>query len=221
MSKTFFDTVRPLFGKLSQDRVDGMNRIILYAQDNAVSRVHLAYILATVFHETAAWMQPIREGARRYGTNYTDARSRRAVAAIHAKGIISRNYALPDAAGNSFYGRGLVQITHKYNYEQFGIADDPERALEWEKALEITFRGMRGGMFRKGHSLATCTDTHHNYVAARGIINGDVRKYGVRVAQYADTFYAALEDYVPHAVVKEKSNDTSNQGSYRPAWWPF
>ena len=131
MDATFFNTVRPLFGgKLRQGQVDGMNKIIEYGMRLGVSRVHLAYILATVYHETARWMEPIREGARRYGPNYTDAQSRQAVAVIFAKGIIRRNYALPDANGNSFYGRGLVQITHKENYAKYGIEDDPDMALE-------------------------------------------------------------------------------------------
>lgn len=221
--KKFFTTVRPLFGKLTTEQVDGMERIVRYAARYKVSRDHLAYVLGTVFHETARWMQPIREGARRYGPAYSDASARRAVAQIHAKGIISRNYALPNAAGLSFYGRGLVQITHEENYAKFGIADNPDLALEWDYALDITFRGMRDGMFT-GKSLADVAEVgDQNYVNDRVVINGDQRKNGARIARYADVFYEALAEYEPTLKpVKEITNEpTSNEGVWRPGWWPF
>ncbi|ANS06243.1 hypothetical protein HOR19_gp50 [Phage MedPE-SWcel-C56] len=215
----FFDVVRPMFnGKLTQGQVNGMNRILAYAAEIGCSRAHLAYILATIYHETARWMEPIREGARRYGPNYSDASARRAVAAIYAKGIISRNYALPNAAGLSFYGRGLVQITHEENYAKFNIADNPDAALEWDTALEITFRGMAEGMFT-GKSLADVAEVgEQDYTNDRIVINGDVRKNGARIAKYANTFYDALEAYKP----KEFDNERSNtDGAWPPRWWPF
>lgn len=174
------------------------------------SREDLAYILATVFHETAGWMQPIREGARRYGLAYTDAQARRAVASAVAKGIIARNYALPDSAGHSFYGRGLLQITHRENYAKFGIlcgtdlTANPDHALEWPIALLILFYGMEHGSFRDGHDLTAvdATDTFNDWVRARGIINGDTKKYGVVIALHAQDFYNALgETYETRHIV--------------------
>ena len=218
MGANFFDTVRPLFGRLSQEQVDGMNRIVSYAAKRGVGRAHLAYILATVFHETAKWMVPIREGARRYGTNYSDASARRAVKAIHDKGIISTNYALPHANGNSYYGRGLVQITWGENYEKFGIYDNPDEALEWDKALEITFEDMRDGMFT-GKSLADVEEVgEQDYTNDRVVVNGDGRKNGARIAGYANTFYDALAEYSPKEVPNEPSK---HQGAWPPRWWPF
>lgn len=218
MDARFFDTVRPLFGgKLKQHQVDGMNRIVDYGRRLGVSRVHLAYILATVYHETAHWMQPIREGARRYGTAYTDAQSRRAVAVIHAKGIISRNYALPDANGNSFYGRGLVQITHKENYAKFGIENDPEKALEWGTALEILFRGMAEGLFT-GVSLDDVTEVgEQDYTNDRVVVNGDGKRNGKTIAKAANYFYAALVNYEPEA----HDGPSNSESTWPPRWWPF
>jgi len=198
MNADFFNTVRPLFGgRLTQGQVDGMNKIVEYGEKWGYSDEDLAYILATVFHETAKWMQPIREGARRYGPNYTDASAKRAVASIHAKGIIRTNYALPAGPhGESYYGRGLVQITWYDNYLKFEnllkvpLTENPDKTLEWDIALDILFLGMRDGMFT-GRKLKDY-DFPVEYRAARAIVNGDVRKNGTAIANEAQVFLQAL-----------------------------
>lgn len=199
MNAFFFDTVRAgLFnGKLTQGQVDGMNKICEYGHKYGYSNARLAYILATVYHETARWMEPIREGARRFGPNYSDAAARRAVASIHAKGIIRTNYALP--AGpykQSYYGRGLVQITWYDNYKKFTellgvpLDEEPDLALDWGAALDILFLGMRDGLFT-GKSLSDY-ELPDDYYNARRIINGDVKKNGSMIAKEADVFFKAL-----------------------------
>lgn len=205
--KHFFDTVRSLFGgRLSQGQVDGMNNMVKYGEKWEYSPVWLAYILATAMHETAEWMQPIREGARRYGPSYSDAQAKRAVASIHAKGIISTNYALPAGPHRqSYYGRGLVQLTWYDNYLKFErllkipLTENPDKALEWDVALDIMFMGMRDGMFRKDESLDTI-EGPDDYVNARGIVNGDGhKKWGgdkridERLADNAKVFLEALK----------------------------
>lgn len=218
----FFNAVRPLFGKLTAAQVVGMEIILAYCTANAVSRQHTAYMLATVFHETAKWMAPIREGARRYGPNYSDASARNAVAVAVGKGLISYNYALPNAAGNSFYGRGLVQITHEDNYIRLGAAigenlvDYPDVTLEWPAALKIMHYGMRDGLFT-GKKLSD----FEGFYSMRSIINGDTKKYGSTIAGYADTFYAALDGYVPLDKPAPDAVPSETQGNWPPAWGPF
>lgn len=204
--KHFFDTVRPLFGgRLFQYQVDGMNNIVEYGEKWGYSALHLAYILATAKHETAKWMQPIREGARRFGPDYTDAQAKRAVASIHAKGIIRTNYALPTGPHRqSYYGRGLIQITWYDNYLKFErllkkpLTAQPDLALDWDVALDILFLGMRDGMFRSGNSLGMI-QSPDDYKAAREIVNGDGHKtwgghdrIDDRMAGHARTFLEAL-----------------------------
>jgi putative chitinase len=186
--KHFFDTVRPLFGgRLKQHQVEGMSNIVGYGEKWGYEPGEVAYSLATTKKETASWMQPIREGARRYGPSYSDASAKRAVAAIHAKGIISTNYALP--AGpyrQSYYGRGLIQITWYDNYRKFThllkkpLDKQPDLALEWDIALDIMFLGLRDGLFRKG--LGFKDFDFNNYASvfeAREAVNGDKnRSYG-------------------------------------------
>lgn len=202
LSAEFFKAVRPAFGKLTGGQVDGLTRIVEAGRKAGLSRPDLAYVLATVQHETANWMQPIREGARRYGTQYTDAQARRAVAAIHGKGIIRVNYALP--AGpykQAYYGRGLVQITWHENYAKFGkylsipLEQNPDLALEWQHSLDILIQGMQHGMFTK-YSLAEVPDVMKSPAfdnTDRLIINGDAKKNGPVVSSHAAVYWHALE----------------------------
>jgi putative chitinase len=164
----FFNRVRlSVFGgKLSAKQVDGITRILNYRDEKwpKMSDSELAYLLATVVHETGFEMQPISErGGQRY--------------------LRSKRY-FP------FYGRGLVQITWERNYRLFN-ALPVEKALEWPIALDIAFRGMVLGMFT-GKKLADYIGPGKNdYVAARRIINGTDRAR--LVAGYARAFQDALK----------------------------
>ncbi len=204
--KYFFDTVRPMFGgQLNQHQVNGLNKIIQYADKWEYTPEHTAYILATAKHETANWMQPIREGARKYGPRYSDVSAKRAVESIFRRGLIKRNYALPAGPyGQSYYGRGLVQITWYGNYLTFErllgkpLTENPDLALDWDNALDIMFVGMRDGLFRRGRSLSMIK-TSEDFKAARDIVNGDSgKRWGGRVriddrlARYARMFLKGL-----------------------------
>lgn len=163
----FFDRVRRAVfgGRLTARQVDGMNQILAYRDTNwpKMSIPELAYVLATVTHETAFEMQPIRE---RGGQKY----------------LQSKPY-FP------FYGRGLVQITWERNYKLFGV-NPPDKALEWPVALDICFRGMVLGMFT-GKKLSDYIGAGKcDYVAARRIINGTDRAR--LIAGYARSFKDAL-----------------------------
>lgn len=202
LPKSFFDGVRSEFKKLTPAQVDGLTRIVEACRLHKLSRPDTAYVLATIQHETAGWMEPIREGARRFGRNYTDAQARRAVAAIHGKGIIRVNYALPDGPyRQSYYGRGLVQITWLDNYRKFGkllgipLEENPDLALEWQHSLDIAILGMKQGLFTK-YSLAEVPDDMSKPAfdnTDRLIINGDARKNGPEIARIAGVYWHALE----------------------------
>jgi putative chitinase len=171
--KTFFDNVRDSVfgGSLSQDQVDGCQRIIAYRDSHWPKMVdaELAYLLASAEWETGHSLQPVEEG-------------------FPLRGDALRNYQTK-LRYYPWYGRGLIQITWKANYEKFGI-EKPEDALSWDVALRVMFEGCIKGMFT-GHKLADYISAkRQDYVNARRVVNGlDKAEH---IAKNARAFHAAL-----------------------------
>ncbi|SEN67559.1 Chitinase class I [Pseudorhodobacter antarcticus] len=228
MTPEFFSVARrSLFsGRLSQLQVDGLTQIVTYGVQNKYSLPDLAYVLATVHHETGRRMQPLREGF-----TSTNQGAIRAVTALYNKGGISTNYALPNNRGKSYYGRGLVQITWEDNYRKFEkllgipLVDQPDLSLEWPHALAILFIGMRDGMFRKGslHDVPDVMASAEFEASYRGMINGDVRKYGGTIADYAALYFVALQSvYAMQAVAPAAPvADAPTAACTREGWIDF
>ncbi len=177
--KFFFDHVRlSLFdGSLDQSQVDNLDQILdVWERDRPGDDDRwLGYALGTAHHETDKTFGPIAEYGRGKG----------------------RPYGKPDPqTGKTYYGRGLVQLTWRKNYETCGkllsidLVHDPELALELRYAIPIMFIGMEKGLFT-GRTLA---DYFHgeveDWVHARRIING--LDQADKIADFAQTFYAAL-----------------------------
>lgn len=201
--QVYFDEVRDsLFaGKMSQQQVDGQEFILDTWEDHRAEQDFrwLAYSLATTIHETASTMQPIEE----YGKG---------------KG---QPYGIPDReTGETYYGRGFVQLTWKDNYAKMtpqvdplfptnpiDLVKKPQQALVPEIAAAIMFIGMDNGMFRKDkqgvHDYSRYFDADTNDpFGAREIINGDKTKVpswsnGVNIGNlikgYHNKFLSALE----------------------------
>jgi putative peptidoglycan binding protein/glycosyl hydrolase family 19 (putative chitinase) len=175
----FFEVVRePLFkGSLKQSQTDGINGILdeWEANYNTNDDRFLAYMLATTFHETAFTMKPIAEYGKGAGHPYGE----------------------PDAeTGQTYYGRGFVQLTWKANYATFGkllnvdLVNNPDLAMDLKNATEIMFTGMLQGLFT-GKKLATYfTADNSDWVNARKIING--LDQASAIAGYGTTFYSAI-----------------------------
>lgn len=162
---TFFAYARraPFGGRLTQLQVEGCERILTAAKDVTDDR-HLAYILATAFHETGGKMQPVREGFAR-----TDAGARRAVA--------GRRYAA-EKNGNVYYGRGLVQLTWERNYIRMGeklgldLKNRPDLMLDPVNSARALVIGMVDGMFTTKRLDDFFNATTDDPEGARRIVNG-------------------------------------------------
>ena len=140
----------------------------------------LAYMFATVFHETAQTMQPIEEFGRGRG----------------------RAYGRPDpVTGQTYYGRGYVQLTWKANYQTMGnllghdLVNHPELALRADVAAAIMFEGMTTSLSLRGDFTGKSLEDYFNdrttdWVNARRIINGTDK--ASTIAGYAKQFYADL-----------------------------
>lgn len=169
--ETFFAFARraPFGGRLTQQQVDGLTAI-LDAWRGDDDR-HLAYILATAFHETGGRMVAVREGFAR-----TDAGARRAVA--------NRRYGRPDAeTGHVYYGRGHVQLTWKANYKKMGdalgidLVHNPDLALDPAHSVRILIEGMTNGHTGVGDFTRKSVEDYFNETTddpegARRVVNG-------------------------------------------------
>src|SRR5262249_44518908 len=190
-------------GRLTQGQVDGLNELLdEIGADAAITDVRwFAYMLATAYHETARTFQPIEEIGKGRG----------------------RPYGVPDrSTGQTYYGRGLVQLTWKRNYQIFGsilgidLVNDTALALEPGIAYKIMSIGMTRGLFT-GKKLADyINDRKSDYVNARRIIN-ELDKADL-IAGYAVKFEATLRS----SLIQDSSstqgspptaNSASSQGS--------
>lgn len=186
MNRTaFFAAVRenPFGGSLAQAQVDGMNAILNEWDRRRLTDLrHLAYMLATTFHETARTMQPIVE---RGSTSYFDRYEGRADLGNTQKGD-----------GYKFRGRGFVQLTGRANYVKAGtklnvsLAIDPDIALDPDIAAKIMFVGMAEGWFTTKKLSDYFTGGKADWRNARRIVNGLDK--ADTIAGYGKAFYAAL-----------------------------
>ncbi|EKC5520929.1 peptidoglycan-binding protein [Vibrio parahaemolyticus] len=145
---------------------------------------YLAYTLATVYHETAFQMQPVEEYGK--GAGY--------------------EYGIPDTeTGKTYYGRGDVQVTWKYNYERLSeilfnidtleqgvdLVNSPDLLLTPIYSAQATIIGMATGLFT-GKKYSDYLDQESpDYVSARRIINGTDR--AETIAGYAHDLERALK----------------------------
>jgi len=135
----------------------------------------IAYAFATAHHETDRTIGPIREYGRGKG----------------------RKYGLPDpATGQTYYGRGLVQLTWKDNYAKCAkllkvdLVNQPDLALDLANAVPIMLLGMRDGLFTGRKFADYFSPTVEKWVDARAMING--RDRAQLIADYAKRYYAAM-----------------------------
>lgn len=153
------------------------------AKKAGLLRNQTAYLLATVYHETAHTMRPIEE----YG---------------HGRG---HAYGVPTGPWHKVYdGNGDVQLTWERNYifatkrlHALGLFPDvdldknPELARRDDVAAAIAVIGMKEGWFT-GKKLADYIDLKHSdFVNARRIINAMDR--AVLIAGYATAYDGLLK----------------------------
>lgn len=169
-------------GSMTQGVVDTVNSIVdTYYMEYASTGdpEHLAYIIATAFHESyhrtlnPEWL-PVREGFAK-----TNAGAIAAVTKLYNKGKISRNYAVPQPNGHSYYGRGHVQITWPDNYKKIGdligvdLYNYPDLALHRDVSAKALVIGSVEGIYTgKKLSDFDLSDGLLDAYNARRVING-------------------------------------------------
>ncbi|MBB4954494.1 putative chitinase [Agrobacterium vitis] len=165
-------------GRLTQAQVNGINAILASWAEHGQTEDHrqLSYVLATAFHETARTFQPVRETL----ATSDDQAIERLERALKAGQLpqVSTPYWRRDAAGQSWLGRGFVQLTHKRNYQAMAkalgvdLVADPAKAMALDVAADVLVVGMRDGLF-SGRKLGDYfNDKDADWKNARRIVNG-------------------------------------------------
>lgn len=180
---TFFAYARraPFGGRLDTKQIAGLEAVLAEAVRRRTPDQHLAYMLATAFHETGGKMQPLRENL-----NYTSAaqikktwptrfptlksaqpfvRNPRALANKVYGGRMGNTG--PDD-GWTYRGDGLPQLTGKENFTKF----DVKPGMDLATAVRVMFDGMTTGGFT-GKRLADYFGSgKEDAEGARAIVNG-------------------------------------------------
>lgn len=188
--KAFYSSIRfSLFsGTISEKQMQGIEAILAgYNQAGISNLKQLAYILATVYHETGHTMQPVEESGRGKGYDYGRKLKR-------GQGPGKRiPYTTPDQL---YYGRGLVQLTWYENYQAMGriigvdLLNHPELMLNMDISVQVLLQGMISGYFTGKKLSDYINNTETDFVGARKIINDSDQ--AERIAGYAEKFYAGL-----------------------------
>lgn len=162
--------------KISQSQQQGID--MLKTTFLGYDKRYIAYVLATAYWETGRTMQPIEEIG-------------------HGNG---RPYGKPDVNGQTYFGRGFVQLTWKANYQavtdackKFGhnwdFVNHPELCLQLEPAAWVCKWGMLNGSFT-GKKLSDYFGATSDPINARRIINGTDQ--ADKIAGFYNTFLATL-----------------------------
>jgi hypothetical protein len=149
----FYATIRNHFGgKLDGAQVDGMDALLDAGSDLPLH--HMANVLAQVRRETGGIMSPIKETVMAHHKDKNPSDS--VVVGRLDKAFADGNlpWVKKPYWRTGWFGRGQIQITHKANYDKFGV--NKLQALQQPYSAQIAVRGMRDGMFT-GRKLSDYT----------------------------------------------------------------
>lgn len=136
----------------------------------------IAYIMATVEHETANTYKPVREAF-----------------------WLSEDWRRRNLRYYPYYGRGYVQLTWKTNYQKYSnilgidLVNNPDKVMNRPIALFILVHGMANGTFT-GKRLGQYVNVNRtDFYSARRVINGTDR--ASHIANLAQEWVRRLDNF--------------------------
>lgn len=189
ISESIASEYRQAFSVLTLNARAGLLRLaeMISADPSLTDLRQVAYLLATIKHETAHTFQPVTERGQRAYFNRYDFTTRLG----KALGNIS------PGDGYRFRGRGYVQITGRRNYRKLSdivardLVSNPEEACLPEVAFRIAVVGMQQGLFTGKAIGRYINEQKCDYVNARRVINGTDK--AETIAFYAERFEELLK----------------------------
>ncbi|WP_158637462.1 glycoside hydrolase family 19 protein [Paracoccus sulfuroxidans] len=206
--KKFFDALRASkfnAGRLNQMTVDVANGILDEVEKQKVTSVeHVSVIFGQCHHEAGGRLASIKETvfASHADQNPSDSTVAARLDSAFRRGVmtwVKTPYWRKDAAGKYWFGRGAIQLTHKYNYDRLGkeigvdLVSDPAKALDPYNAGRIAAVGMIKGIFT-GKRLAD----FRTRADMRRVVNGDYKdaKLQKSLAGYYDEYETIIKKAV-------------------------
>lgn len=189
--KTFYSQYRNYFGNIKHQRtVDNLNQLLEGIQKHQKELnqdcllEQIAYILATIHHESYDWRHNVYYALlKEYRASNRNPRIKR---------LQDRYW------GSGYYGRGLIQITWKTNYQKAQkltgqpLVDNPDILLEdYDINVLLAIKGMVNGMYTGKKLNDYINSARTDFYHARRIING-LDKAG-QIEKYAKNFLKILQ----------------------------
>jgi predicted chitinase len=166
-----------LFKEISEKQLRGITAILdKYEESEINNPKQLAYILATVYHETYDFLRGVRE--------------------MHPMKELGGEAYLKRKPYYPYYGRDFCHTTWLSNFEKVkafsgvDVVKDPDKIADISLATDVLFHFMIKGLYTGKKLSDYITTTRCDYDGARRIINGtDKAKL---IAGYAMKFEKAL-----------------------------
>lgn len=153
------DTLKPEGGRLTttSSKKDVQSAIVRECKRQGLTlNSQIAYILATVQHETNNTFKPVREAY-----------------------WLSEEWRRINLRYYPYYGRGYVQLTWRFNYKKYGeilginLLDNPDKVMDPNIALFILVDGMGKGRFTSRKLGTYVNGGKTDFIGARDVVNPD------------------------------------------------